>query len=207
MARYYCEYCHSYLTHDTLSVRKSHLVGKNHLRVVADYYRNKQLEQDGKRSRGRRGKTKRTAGATEVKIEPGSLLTRREKRAKRRVPSLYPLAGLSSLYRGSPGYNRVFISENRFDIASGVASSQLPQRANTRTPGGVGTQAPRDAEFDGLLQSTTPLAPPLVLSAWSSTVPKRSVFHGGPQHHAQAARDSRKRIVAHEQRSAKRRRY
>lgn len=54
MTRYYCEYCHSYLTHDTLSVRKSHLVGKNHLRITADYYRNKARDIINKHNHKRR---------------------------------------------------------------------------------------------------------------------------------------------------------
>ena len=28
MPKYYCDYCKSYLTHDTMSVRKSHLQGE-----------------------------------------------------------------------------------------------------------------------------------------------------------------------------------
>ncbi|ODV94621.1 hypothetical protein PACTADRAFT_85854 [Pachysolen tannophilus NRRL Y-2460] len=38
MPKYYCEYCRSYLTHDSMSVRKSHLMGKNHLKYYCDYY-------------------------------------------------------------------------------------------------------------------------------------------------------------------------
>lgn len=39
--KYYCDYCKSYLTHDTLSVRKSHLIGKNHIKLYCDYYAKK----------------------------------------------------------------------------------------------------------------------------------------------------------------------
>lgn len=38
MPKYYCDYCRSYLTHDSLSVRKSHLIGRNHLKYYCDYY-------------------------------------------------------------------------------------------------------------------------------------------------------------------------
>ncbi|GMM33990.1 Yhc1 protein [Saccharomycopsis crataegensis] len=38
MPKYYCDYCKSYLTHDSTSVRKSHLIGKNHIKYVCDYY-------------------------------------------------------------------------------------------------------------------------------------------------------------------------
>lgn len=41
MPKYYCDYCKSYLTHDTMSVRKSHLVGKNHIRYYCQYFENK----------------------------------------------------------------------------------------------------------------------------------------------------------------------
>lgn len=40
MPNYYCDYCKSYLTHDTMSVRKSHLMGKNHIRYYYSYYEN-----------------------------------------------------------------------------------------------------------------------------------------------------------------------
>ncbi|KAL6942315.1 hypothetical protein ACO0QE_003486 [Hanseniaspora vineae] len=45
MARFYCEYCRSYLTHDKRSVLKAHITGKHHIRLVKDYYRNKYVEQ------------------------------------------------------------------------------------------------------------------------------------------------------------------
>ncbi|KAH3659972.1 hypothetical protein OGAPHI_007177 [Ogataea philodendri] len=38
MPKYYCDYCKSYLTHDSLSVRKSHLQGRNHLSFYCEYY-------------------------------------------------------------------------------------------------------------------------------------------------------------------------
>lgn len=44
MPKYYCDYCKSYLTHDTLSVRKSHLMGKNHIKYYCDYYEFKAKE-------------------------------------------------------------------------------------------------------------------------------------------------------------------
>lgn len=44
MPKYYCDYCKSYLTHDTMSVRKSHLQGKNHIRYYCNYYETKVRE-------------------------------------------------------------------------------------------------------------------------------------------------------------------
>lgn len=44
MPRYYCDYCKSYLTHDTMSVRKLHLTGRNHIRYYCNYYENKAKE-------------------------------------------------------------------------------------------------------------------------------------------------------------------
>lgn len=41
MPKYYCDYCKSYLTHDKISVRKSHLSGKNHIRNYCVYYEEK----------------------------------------------------------------------------------------------------------------------------------------------------------------------
>ncbi|ODV65460.1 zf-U1-domain-containing protein [Hyphopichia burtonii NRRL Y-1933] len=44
MPKYYCDYCRSYLTHDTMSVRKSHLQGRNHIRYYCQYYEAKAKE-------------------------------------------------------------------------------------------------------------------------------------------------------------------
>lgn len=41
MPKYYCDYCKSYLTHDKMSVRKSHLSGKNHIKNYCVYYEEK----------------------------------------------------------------------------------------------------------------------------------------------------------------------
>jgi len=38
MPKYFCDYCDVYLTHDSMSVRKAHNSGRNHLRNVVDYY-------------------------------------------------------------------------------------------------------------------------------------------------------------------------
>lgn len=40
MGKYFCDYCQSYLTHDSLSVRKNHLHGKQHLKLYNEYYEN-----------------------------------------------------------------------------------------------------------------------------------------------------------------------
>jgi hypothetical protein len=34
----FCDYCDVYLTHDSMSVRKAHNAGRNHLRNVVEYY-------------------------------------------------------------------------------------------------------------------------------------------------------------------------
>lgn len=39
------DYCDVYLTHDSMSVRKAHNNGRNHLRNVVDYYQRKRTEQ------------------------------------------------------------------------------------------------------------------------------------------------------------------
>ncbi|KAI6784375.1 U1 small nuclear ribonucleoprotein C [Emericellopsis cladophorae] len=38
MPKFFCDYCDVYLTHDSMSVRRAHNSGKNHLRNVVDYY-------------------------------------------------------------------------------------------------------------------------------------------------------------------------
>ncbi|CAL8088586.1 unnamed protein product [Calicophoron daubneyi] len=38
MPKYYCDYCDTYLTHDSPSVRKTHCGGRNHKDNVREYY-------------------------------------------------------------------------------------------------------------------------------------------------------------------------
>lgn len=38
MPKFFCDYCDVYLTHDSMSVRKAHNTGRNHLRNVVEYY-------------------------------------------------------------------------------------------------------------------------------------------------------------------------
>lgn len=38
MPKFFCDYCDVYLTHDSMSVRKAHNAGRNHLRNVVEYY-------------------------------------------------------------------------------------------------------------------------------------------------------------------------
>ncbi|KAJ4396316.1 U1 small nuclear ribonucleoprotein C [Gnomoniopsis smithogilvyi] len=38
MPKFFCDYCDVYLTHDSMSVRKAHNTGRNHIRNVVDYY-------------------------------------------------------------------------------------------------------------------------------------------------------------------------
>ncbi|KAF8303382.1 zf-U1-domain-containing protein [Clavulina sp. PMI_390] len=38
MPKHYCDYCDVFLTHDSMSVRKAHNSGRNHLSNVRDYY-------------------------------------------------------------------------------------------------------------------------------------------------------------------------
>ena len=38
MARYYCDYCDAYLTHDSATVRQQHNLGFKHKANVRNYY-------------------------------------------------------------------------------------------------------------------------------------------------------------------------
>ena len=38
MPKYYCDYCDTFLTHDSASVRKSHIDGVRHQAAVKAYY-------------------------------------------------------------------------------------------------------------------------------------------------------------------------
>lgn len=45
MGKHYCDYCDVFLTHDSVSVRKAHNSGRNHLQNVRDYYQTLDTEQ------------------------------------------------------------------------------------------------------------------------------------------------------------------
>ncbi|KAF2737027.1 zf-U1-domain-containing protein, partial [Polyplosphaeria fusca] len=45
MPKFFCDYCDVYLTHDSMSVRKAHNAGRNHLRNVQSYYEQISSEQ------------------------------------------------------------------------------------------------------------------------------------------------------------------
>ncbi|KAK9490454.1 U1 zinc finger-domain-containing protein [Lipomyces doorenjongii] len=42
---YFCDYCDVYLTHDSISVRRAHNSGRNHIKNVIDYYQKISQEQ------------------------------------------------------------------------------------------------------------------------------------------------------------------
>lgn len=196
MARYYCEYCHSYLTHDTLSVRKSHLIGKNHLRITADYYRNK-----GSRPAKFFNRVSKKYGskstATKANI-PVNCPRRSEKKKNSRLSRLHakeldqPIQTLKKLYEGSPGYSKVFIDVNRLDVGDLVRVSKLPQRANANLTAPIASR-PRLETFTESLQhiQPTPLEPPKVLSNWSN-LPK-TAFYDPALPHA-VVNESKKRL-------------
>lgn len=186
MVRYYCDYCHSYLTHDTLSVRKSHLIGKNHLRITADYYQNKHYEEHLR-------KGKRKPNRKHEKHEPVTihLLKNKEKRVRLKQKRKFalelekPVEILSKVYDGSPGYSKVFIAKNRFDIGESVKSSGLPQRANERPNTTSVTKSNKERDRNETIENRQPIAtfnetllpPPQVLSQWINTVPKTTIFN------------------------------
>ncbi|CAD7693257.1 unnamed protein product [Nyctereutes procyonoides] len=45
MPKFYCDYCDTYLTHDSPSVRKTHCSGRKHRENVKDYYQKRMEEQ------------------------------------------------------------------------------------------------------------------------------------------------------------------
>lgn len=223
MVRYYCEYCHSYLTHDTLSVRKSHLIGKNHLRVTSDYYRNKHIcslyKKQPKLSNKKKKKApslnqkqnnknnnETTLSSKKIAIHP---LSNREKKINRKIKTLFDKELnntfvkiyrnkknniykqdniLSTLYDGSPGYSKVFIESNRFDIGDSIKQSRLPQRANQNDTGNMINRSTnpdlskrdRNEVYQGgdiVSDKINLLPPPLVLSIWANTIPKYQIYN------------------------------
>lgn len=181
MARYYCEYCHSYLTHDTLSVRKSHLIGKNHLRIVGDYYRNKARQAHPCHEKRCNKGQRKVAKQTHAKL-PIRCAANREKKRVNRIARYHEKelekgeSLLQKVYDGSPGFSKVFIDGNRLDIGDLVRTSRLPQRANASEPHAVTPARTRNELFHTSSPSFT-LEPPRILTQWQTTVPKNSLYH------------------------------
>ncbi|CDO91746.1 unnamed protein product [Kluyveromyces dobzhanskii CBS 2104] len=173
MPRFYCLYCKSYLTHDTASVRKSHLLGKNHIRLVADYFKNKAANEQSNRGENKKKKKKKKKKSsksskiltTEPRDAPRSVIhcpTNRKKRMLRNTKDkdvLNDFNALDAIYKGSPGYERIFKPENRMDIGHLLKVSKQPQRGNIHH-----NSAPRPT----FTEDTTLLPPPRTL-AWSTT--------------------------------------
>lgn len=147
MVRFYCSYCKSYLTHDTASVRRSHLIGKNHIRLVADYYRNvsiREAEKERRKPPGKHNTKRQNANVKHEKSEaelrtitktPLKCLTRKQKRMARRMKDRDVIDRFDSLYavyKGSPGFEKVFEPEQRMDIGDLLRVSKQPQRGNAQ---------------------------------------------------------------------------
>ncbi|AGO10134.1 AaceriAAR142Cp [[Ashbya] aceris (nom. inval.)] len=174
MARYYCDYCHAYLTHDSLSVRKSHLNGKNHIRLTADYYYNKAQQQAEPflfpkvRSRPRRGHERPVQRRT-VHCE-----TNRVKRQRRRIHQVAPAATpLRELYARSPGFHKVFTPECRLDVGDTLRVSKLPQRANQKVKAAA-PAAGRSEVYVPRYAANSALPPPPALTLWGGNISSNS---------------------------------
>ncbi|SMN21248.1 similar to Saccharomyces cerevisiae YLR298C YHC1 Component of the U1 snRNP complex required for pre-mRNA splicing [Maudiozyma saulgeensis] len=208
MARYYCEYCHSYLTHDTLSVRKSHLVGKNHLRIAADYYRNQAHQIERHKESITKSHKRKKQGNPKEKDDSRTKIhcsTTKEKRNQRKILAAHIkelkdsnntfTKYLNTIYYGSPGYSKVWIDSNRFDVGELVKATGLPRRANVeqQTYKDNEPTLPRDHLYNrnetrpgadqtaasSSSSSTFALAPPMILSQWSNTLPKQTIYNDG----------------------------
>ena len=195
MARYYCDYCHSYLTHDTLSVRKSHLIGKNHLRITADYYRNQNVQNQNQRVKHCRRKHNTRGKHAPVKIH---CLTKKEKRLQRKTIVSHSKQlqnnylslqdDLSKIYYGSPGYSKIWIDQNRFDINDLIKLAGVPKRANVTANSNNSNSSlvpPQQQNRDHLYSQQDIIAkpvqlqlpPPMILQQWSNTVPKYTTYN------------------------------
>ncbi|KAG0659765.1 hypothetical protein C6P45_001748 [Maudiozyma exigua] len=209
MARYYCEYCHSYLTHDTLSVRKSHLIGKNHLRITADYYRNKHVQEQTTKQSSKKRFGKGHHGKQQQPVMKMHCLSKKEKRLQRRTHASHSKQlqtnstllqnDLSKIYYGSPGYSKIWIDRNRFDIGDLVKIAGVPKRANVAATAIGATTITAAAGLDASANTHTLLSqqhrdhiysqrevmdkpiqlqlqPPMILSQWNNTVPRYTTY-------------------------------
>ncbi|QEU58428.1 hypothetical protein KDRO_A04460 [Kluyveromyces lactis] len=165
MVRFYCWYCKSYLTHDTASVRKSHLLGKNHIRLVADYYRNIFLIDESKKLKRTKNRKPRKKEVTEPRNVPRCVMhcpTNRRKRMMKMTKNKDTLDDfdvLDAIYKGSPGYERIFRPENRIDIGHLLKVSKQPQRGNVN----------RNSVAKPTLNESTSILPPPRTLAWNNT--------------------------------------
>ncbi|AAS50508.1 AAR142Cp [Eremothecium gossypii ATCC 10895] len=181
MARYYCDYCHAYLTHDSLSVRKSHLIGKNHIRLTADYYYNK-AQQQAKPFLFPKVRS-RPQGGIQLPAQRRTLHceTNRVKRQRRLIHQVAPAATpLRELYAHSPGFHKVFTPECRLDVGDTLRVSKLPQRANQK----VKTAAPaagRSEVYAPRYAANPVLPPPSALTLWGGNISNNSNIYAADE--------------------------
>ncbi|KAA0193722.1 U1 small nuclear ribonucleoprotein C, partial [Fasciolopsis buskii] len=95
--RYYCDYCDTFLTHDSPSVRKTHCSGRNHKDNVKEYYQKWLEEQvqklvDHTSEAYKQGKVPPPLFGAPMGMPPPGLM----------APMRYPPAACPPGYRGPP---------------------------------------------------------------------------------------------------------
>ncbi|XP_057460784.1 U1 small nuclear ribonucleoprotein C-like [Actinidia eriantha] len=99
MPRYYCDYCDTYLTHDSPSVRKQHNAGYKHKANVRTYYQQFEAQQNQSLIDQ---KIKEHLGQTAGYQQVGALYNQMRPRLPVLPTPMMPIAGNSQLPMNSP---------------------------------------------------------------------------------------------------------
>ncbi|XP_059660562.1 U1 small nuclear ribonucleoprotein C-like [Cornus florida] len=99
MPRYYCDYCDTYLTHDSPSVRKQHNAGYKHKANVRTYYQQFEAQQNQSLVDQ---KIKEHLGQAAVYQQVGAAYNQLRPRIPILPPPVLPIAGNTQLPMNSP---------------------------------------------------------------------------------------------------------
>ncbi|KAL6952425.1 hypothetical protein U1Q18_041416 [Sarracenia purpurea var. burkii] len=101
MPRYYCDYCDTYLTHDSPSVRKQHNAGYKHKANVRTYYQQFEAQQNQSLIDQ---KIKEHLGQTAVFQQVGAAYNQLRPRLPLLPTPMMPIAGSGQLPMSSPSF-------------------------------------------------------------------------------------------------------
>ncbi|KAB5554751.1 U1 zinc finger-domain-containing protein [Coniochaeta sp. 2T2.1] len=126
MPKFFCDYCDVYLTHDSMSVRKAHNSGRNHLRNVVDYY-----QQIGHEKAQSVIDSITSSYAAEGQAHANPMLPQNQPGAGRFGASPFPLGS------GAPGSSSAFPPPPP-NFAFPPGANPMPGGAFPPPPGGMG---------------------------------------------------------------------
>lgn len=184
MPRYYCDYCDTYLTHDSPSVRKQHNAGYKHKANVRSYYQQFEeqqtqslIDQRVKEHLGQTAAFQQQVGATFQQHLAASLSGQRP-RPPVMLPPTLPIPGSTQMPNSQPMVPPlrppVLPRPTAGPPAYGVSMGPSP---TLRPPGATGPTS--GVSQPGGLPRPPPLAPPVATGVRPSTPTSLPMANGG----------------------------